>query len=138
MTTPVPRPAELALVAVGGSAGSLARAAVAEWLDHPAGAWAWSTLVVNIVGSLLLAALLTGLPAQSRGRREVRLLVGTGLLGGFTTFSTFVMDADAMARHSGAGQSAVYVGVSLGSMLLAGAAGWLVGGWALRRAGGTS
>lgn len=116
----------------------MARAIVDEWLDRPVGGWVWSTLAVNALGSFVLAALLTVLPGQSRGERGVRLLLGTGLLGGFTTFSAFVMDADALAGRHGAGAATTYLAVGLASMLGAGAAGWRLGGWARHRSGGTS
>lgn len=61
-------------------------------LPHEPGTWAWSTLLVNAVGAALLCALLTRVQDV-----RVRLLVGTGVLGAFTTFSGFAVDAVLLA-----------------------------------------
>lgn len=129
MTTPVPRPSELLLVAVGGSAGSLARAGVSRLVGHDPGTWSWPTLLVNLVGSFALAALLVLMTAQSVAARRVRLLVGTGVLGGFTTFSAFVLDADELSRADRPATALGYLVVGLAAMFAGGAAGW----WSTRR-----
>lgn len=72
--------------------GALARYGMGLVLPHEPGTWAWSTLVVNAVGAALLCALLTRV-ADAR----LRLLLGTGLLGAFTTFSGFTVDAVLLA-----------------------------------------
>lgn len=61
-------------------------------LPHDPGTWAWSTLLVNAVGAFLLCLLLTRVAAP-----RTRLLVGTGLLGAFTTFSGLTVDAVLLA-----------------------------------------
>ena len=76
------------LVAAGGALGSLARAGVGVTLPHEPGSWGWATLLVNAVGAALLMALLARRPGD-----RVRLALGTGALGGFTTFSGFAVDA---------------------------------------------
>jgi len=86
-----------ALVAGGGALGALARYQTGRLLSHTLGAQAvdafpWPTLVVNIIGSLLMGALLGWLargPIEAGMAESMRLLVGVGLLGGFTTFSAF-------------------------------------------------
>jgi CrcB protein len=85
--------AHLGLVVLGGALGTAARAALLL-VDAPA----WQTLavpVINVVGALLLG-LVVGLVAR-RGEtaraRAARQLFGTGLLGGFTTYSTFALQA---------------------------------------------
>ena len=90
----------LAMVVVGGAAGSLARYGMGEWLnpghDLPVG-----TLVVNVTGSFVLGALLTVLAARgddSGRRREARLLLGTGFLGGYTTYSALAVDTQRLLR----------------------------------------
>ena len=79
---------ELAAVFVGGCAGAMARAQLAESLAPAAGGWPWATFVANLVGAFLLgyAAALLG----DRGpTAELRLrLLGTGFCGALTTFST--------------------------------------------------
>jgi CrcB protein len=90
------------LVALGGVVGALSRVGVGALLPHEPGTWAWSTLAVNALGAAALCAMLVGTPS-----REVRLLLGTGLLGGFTTFSAFAVDAVLLAE---AGRVAVALG----------------------------
>ena len=106
------------LVAVGGLIGALARYAVVLALPHEPGTWPWSTLAVNALGAGLLCALLT-LVAD----RRARLLLGVGVLGSFTTFSAFCVDAVLLA-DAGRPQAAVaYVLVSVATLLGAGALG---------------
>ena len=81
--------------------------------------WGWSVLVVNAVGAFALTALLAVLSRRPSPR--TRLLVGTGLLGGLTTFSGLVVDAVLLAEAS-ALSAAAYVAVALASLL---AAAWL-------------
>lgn len=106
------------LVAVGGVAGALARAAVGALLPHEPGDWAWSTLLVNAVGAALLTALLARRPQERQ-----RLLLGTGALGGFTTFSGFAVDAVLLLDAGRGGLAAAYVLVSVVTLLGAGALG---------------
>jgi CrcB protein len=113
------------LVVAGGAAGSLARYGIGEWLNPghelPAG-----TLLVNVTGAFALGALLTVLARRgddSGARREARLLLGTGVLGGYTTYSALAVETDALLRE---GHVALGVAYALGSVvagLLAAAAG---------------
>lgn len=74
-------------IAVGGAAGSVARAMVA--LSLP-GRFPWATLTVNVLGSLLIGWLMARLgPLESSSAATMRSLLTTGFCGGFTTFSTF-------------------------------------------------
>lgn len=77
----------LALVFAGGALGSLGRHLVALALPSLAGIW-----VVNIAGSLLLGLLL-GLLGRTRRDADLRLLLGTGFLGGFTTYGAFAVES---------------------------------------------
>jgi CrcB protein len=105
--------AQLALVAVGGVAGTLLRAGLASGSSPWAGAQPWSTLAINVVGSLLLAMLLATIHERYPRARVARPLLGTGFCGGFTTFSTFAVDFAAYA-HDGRPQLAA--GYLLGSV----------------------
>jgi CrcB protein len=102
-------------ILAGGAAGALARAAVAEALPHDAGAWPWETFSVNVLGTLLLAWVVERTAATSGWR----LLVGTGFCGAFTTFSTFQVEAIAMARDGHAALGAGYVVASLAAGMAA-------------------
>ncbi|MCW2680269.1 MAG: CrcB protein [Frankiales bacterium] len=91
--------------------GALLRYGAVLALPHEPGTWAWSTVVVNAVGAFLLCALLT----RVRDVR-VRLLLGTGLLGAFTTFSGFAVDAVLIGQDRPL-VALSYVAVSVGTLL---------------------
>ena len=89
----------VALVLVGGALGTSARAALEHALARPTG-WPWVTFAINVVGSFALGLLLghlAGRGADEGWRRAVRLGCGTGVLGGFTTYSTFVLEVHRLA-----------------------------------------
>jgi len=119
------------LVALGGAMGSWLRFAAARL--YGASAFPWATLTVNVAGSFAMGLLAGWLarhgPADGMGAGESwRLLLGIGLLGGFTTFSAFSLDFAVMAERGDIGMAAAYVAASL----IAGFAG-LFAGLALMR-----
>lgn len=118
----------LLLVCAGGALGSGARYLVSTWAakalgpDFPRG-----TLIVNVVGSFALAAVLA---SRWEGLSpELRLFLGAGVLGGFTTYSSFNFETLALLERGDAGLAAVNLGVTVGGCLLAGLAGLAVGRW---------
>lgn len=113
----VPSALPFAYVAAGGAVGGLLRAAAVELGAHEAGTWPWATLAVNAVGAFALAALLTVL--ARRPSERARLLLGTGVLGAFTTFSGLVVDAVLLADAGRPGTAAGYLLVSVASLLAA-------------------
>lgn len=125
------RAAELLLVLVGGAAGTAARYGIEKWSPARPGAWPVGTFVANVVGAFVLGVLLEALARSGpevRWRRSLRLLVGTGVCGGLTTYSTFAVETDLLVRH---GSSLLAVGYAAGSLLagvLAAAAGIVVAG----------
>jgi CrcB protein len=107
------------LVIVGGAIGSVARYATSRlalgWLG-PAYPWT-GTLAVNLIGGFLMG-LLAGVLARSGGSEQTRLLLGVGVLGGFTTFSAFSLDAVTMIERGDWGMALTYALVSvIGSVL---------------------
>lgn len=83
-------------VALGGAVGAVLRYNIGRMIERIVGAGAgfpWATLAINVVGSLSMGLLLGFLAKNAggsgSGNETIRLLVGVGLLGGFTTFSTF-------------------------------------------------
>lgn len=106
------------MVAVGGGLGTLARWLLESAFAPEPGGWPWTTFWINLAGSLLLGVLLEWLVrgGPDRGpRRAVRLGVGTGLIGGFTTYSTFVLETVSLAQN---GHPAVGVAYALVSIVL--------------------
>lgn len=77
----------LLLVALGGAAGSVARA-VAAWAI-PAGRLAWGTVLVNVLGSLLVGCLMARMEPTNASSLRFHSLAVLGFCGGFTTFSSF-------------------------------------------------
>lgn len=114
------------LVAAGGAVGASARYAVSLLTPTAPGAVPWPTLGVNVVGSFALGLLTAVLPEGEAGER-LRLLVGVGALGGFTTFSTFSVEALALARGDQWIPAAGYVLGSVVTGLAAAAAGYAAG-----------
>jgi CrcB protein len=110
----------VALVALGGIAGSFARYAISEALDD--GRLPWGTLAANVLGSLLLGLLL-GVLAGRRSAPWWYALAGVGLLGAFTTMSTFQVQVVDMIDHRRFASAAVYVLLSVGLGLAAAAVG---------------
>lgn len=89
----------LAAIAVGGVLGAEARYGIGELIPHAAAVFPWSTLLVNASGSLLIGALMVVLHEwDGRLHRLARPFLGVGLLGGYTTFSTFGVDAVGLVR----------------------------------------
>ena len=107
--------AQLRAIAIlaGGAIGALARAAVAEALPHASGTWPWATFSVNLLGALLLAWLITRLAEVVAPTRYWRFLLGTGLCGALTTFSTFQVETIALANDGHAVMAIGYAATSL-------------------------
>ena len=111
-------------MAVGGVVGALARASISVWIPHhdPA-AWPWSTFLTNLLGCLLLGLTLAWVDARHAGwlthhprrARLARPLVASGVLGGFTTFSTFSVESYLLMRHGSAALGLLY---AVGSAVL--------------------
>ena len=89
---------ELAAVFVGGALGTLARAGLATLAAPDPAHWPWPTFVVNIVGAFLLGYFTTRLLERLPLSSYRRPLLGTGLCGGLTTFSTMQVETSADAR----------------------------------------
>lgn len=105
----------IALVAVGGAVGALARFGMAGWVQSRAGAFPWGTLAVNVLGSFLLGFLLRYLQDVAVPP-EWRLALTVGLLGAFTTFSTFSYEVVALVQTGDWQRAGAYV---VGSVALA-------------------
>jgi CrcB protein len=112
-----------AAAALGGVLGALARWGVARALPSPTGGWPWATLLVNVSGCALIGVLLAVLLACFPGHPWLRPFLATGVLGGYTTFSTFAVDAVRLVDDGAAGTAAAYVAVSVLGGLLAVVAG---------------
>jgi fluoride exporter len=83
---------EITAIFAGGALGTLARAALAEGFPHAATAWPWPTFAVNIVAAFLLGYFVTRLQERLPLSAWRRPLLGTGLCGGLSTFSTMQVE----------------------------------------------
>lgn len=120
---------KLVLIAAGGGAGTALRYVIGlgatRWLGT---GFPWGTLAVNVIGSLLL-----GVVMEAAGEREIagvqaKLVLGTGVLGGFTTYSSFNLETIRLAEQGAWGRAALYLAGTMIVCLIAG-----VGGVALAR-----
>jgi fluoride exporter len=118
------------LVALGGAVGASMRHVLSGAALRWAGpAWPWGTLIVNVSGSLLIGVLAGWLAFRGEGGTHWRLLLGTGVLGGFTTFSAYSLETALMIERREYVAAAAY---SLGSVAV-GLAAVFVGLWVARR-----
>jgi CrcB protein len=118
----------LALVAAGGALGAMLRYGVGRWtIVALGGGFPFGTFAVNILGGFLMGVLAGWLARFSEGGEELRLLLGVGVLGGFTTFSAFSLELYNMIIRAEVALAAAYAVSSVAGSVLAVLAGvWLV------------
>lgn len=121
-----PQTAVVAVVALGGAVGASARYGAALLWPTAPGGFPWTTLVVNVVGCAVIGVFMVVISEAWSAHRLVRPFFGTGVLGGFTTFSTYAVDIERLVDGGRAGTGLVYLGVTLLAALAAvGSAVWL-------------
>lgn len=107
-------------IAAGGAIGAVARhfvaAQVGHWLGH---GFPWGILTANVLGSFILGALVEIFALAWSPSQELRALIVVGMLGAFTTFSTFSMDTVLLYQRGQTLQAALYVGASVTLAVLA-------------------
>jgi CrcB protein len=120
----------LAAVAAGGVIGALTRYGASLWLPHAPGAFPWATFTINVSGCLLIGVLMVLISEVWSAHPLLQPFLGTGVMGGYTTFSAYAVDARGLlgARHPGVGF--VYLGGTLTCALVAVYAGVLIARWA--------
>ena len=113
----------LVLVMLGGAIGSGARHWTGRWMLARLGPdFPYGTLTVNLVGGFAMGVL-TGLLARVGGNEPWRLLLGVGVLGGYTTFSSFSLDVVTLAQRGQMGMAAGYALLSVAGSIAALVAG---------------
>ncbi len=106
----------IVLVALGGAIGATARYLLSGFAERTLGPGIpWGTFSANILGSLLLGVLVGWLAFKVDGAPNWQLFLGTGVMGGFTTFSTLSMETMLMIERKAYAQAATY---ALGSLAL--------------------
>jgi len=112
-------PGVLAVIAVGGASGTLGRAALAYALPPSPDGFPWATFIANVVGSLALGLIVVAALERVAPSRYFRPLLATGLCGGLTTFSTFVVETDLLVKNGHAAIGLAYEVASLVAGLVA-------------------
>ncbi|MCC2310041.1 fluoride efflux transporter FluC [Cellulomonas chengniuliangii] len=115
------------LVGVGGAVGGLLRWGATTVVDEAAGAFPWTTFTVNMVGAFALGLLVVGIVGRRQAPPWVRTALGTGLLGGFTTFSAYAHAVDVLATGGEVGTAMAYLVSSVLVGVAAAGAGAAVG-----------
>jgi CrcB protein len=115
------------MAALGGVLGALARWGVGTALPRSPADWPWATMLVNLTGCLVLGVLLGLLFARHPDHPWLRPFLGTGVLGGYTTFSTFAVETVELADAGAWASAGAYVAVSVVGGVLAAAAGVALG-----------
>jgi CrcB protein len=119
----------LGLVAGGGAAGALARYGLTKAFPVDPGHFPTTTLGINLAGAFLLGALLEALARRGLPEHWLRILVGVGVLGAFTTFSTLTDEIALLVRAGDTGMAAAYLAASLAGGLAAVVLGLAAAGW---------
>ncbi|MBX4924759.1 fluoride efflux transporter CrcB [Rhizobium binae] len=115
------------LVALGGAIGSVLRYYVGQWALRLVGpAFPWGTLAVNVVGCFVIGVFAELIARKFNASLELRLLLITGFLGGFTTFSAFSLDAIYLFERGEAVAGGIYIAASVGLSMAAVIAGLAV------------
>jgi CrcB protein len=117
----LPPARNVVLVAVGGAVGAVARVAVGAAVAVAESGWPWATMAANLSGALLLGLLLRVTGESLVGGRWARPLLGTGIVGSYTTFSTVSLE---IARLASQGRVVVAGGYGVATL-----AGGLVAVW---------
>ncbi len=90
----------LGVIALGGMTGALARFQIGKWWPTPVDGFPATTLGINLVGCLLIGVLMVFITERSTPHPLVRPFLGTGVLGGFTTFSSYALDLHTLITHA--------------------------------------
>jgi CrcB protein len=116
----------VALVAAGGALGALARWRLAVAAPAGTGAFPLTTFLINVAGAGLLGYLVGRVPVRGARSEAVRLALGTGVLGGFTTFSTYAVEVARRLPHH-ATTALTYAALSVVAGIVAAVVGLALG-----------
>ncbi|MGH3938079.1 MAG: fluoride efflux transporter FluC [Pseudonocardiaceae bacterium] len=123
--------AVLVAVSAGGVVGALARYGLNETFPHRLGEWPWATWSTNVGGCLLIGVLMVLTSEVWTRQRFMRPFLGVGVLGGFTTFSTAIVDVQQLVGVGAAYTGLTYLLSTVVTALIAVSAGSVLTRWAL-------
>jgi CrcB protein len=109
----------VAVVALGGALGATARYALSLWWPLQPGGFPWATFWTNVVGCAVIGVFMVVITDVWAAHRLVRPFFGTGVLGGFTTFSTYAVDVQKLVDHGRPAISLAYLAATLLAALTA-------------------
>jgi CrcB protein len=109
----------LGVVSAGGAIGALARDALTVAWPYQPGAFPWATFIINVTGCLLIGVLMVLITEVWAAHQLLRLFLGTGLLGGYTTFSTYTVDTQQLVAAGAARAALLYLAATLATALVA-------------------
>jgi CrcB protein len=127
----------LCAVSLGGAIGALARYGLGVAFPSSPGSFDLATFLANTVGGLLIGALMVLVTEVAPGLRMIRPFFGVGILGGFTTFSTYIVDIGRAVDTGATLLAVVYAFATMAAALLAAALGMYATRRALARSRGT-
>ncbi len=116
----------LLVIAAGGALGALLRYQLDRWWPSPVPQFPWTTLLVNVSGCLVIGGVMVMITERWSPHALVRPFVGTGVLGGYTTFSTYVVDIVILVRAGHLATAGLYLLLTLIGALLAVTLGMLI------------
>jgi CrcB protein len=125
--------AVLGVVAVGGVLGALARYGIGLAVPHPPSGFPWATFAINVSGCVLIGVLMVLVTDVWPGHRLLRPFLGTGLLGGYTTFSTYMVDTQHLLAAGAVRTALAYLMGTLLAALIAVQVGMAATRWVTRR-----
>ena len=109
----------LGVVSAGGAIGAVAREGMTVAWPHQPGAFPWATFVTNVTGCLLIGVLMVLATEVWAAHRLLRLFLGTGILGGYTTFSTYTVDTQQLMTAGAPRTALLYLAATLAAALAA-------------------
>lgn len=109
----------LGAISAGGVVGALARYGTTTAFPRAPGQFPWAVFAINVSGCLLIGALMAVVAEAGRGHRLLRPFLGVGVLGGFTTFSTYVVDIQRAVTDGAARVGLAYLAATLAAALAA-------------------
>jgi CrcB protein len=109
----------IAVVALGGALGATARYALSLHWPAPPGGFPWATFWTNVIGCAVIGVFMVVITDVWAAHRLVRPFFGTGVLGGFTTFSTYAVDIQRLVDHGRPGTGLAYLAATLLAALTA-------------------
>lgn len=116
----------LLVIAAGGALGALLRYQLDRWWPSPVPQFPWTTLLVNVSGCMVIGGFMVMITERWPPHALVRPFVGTGVLGGYTTFSTYVADIVIRVRAGHLATAGLYLLLTLIGALLAVTLGMLI------------